>query len=187
MSTFNGEIVEIPDISVDYFVNANQQCYFLSHCHTDHTTGLASLQTEAPIYATSITALFVRRRYPHLEKNLKILEIGIPISVQVSSEANSFVVNAISAGHCAGSCMLLFQIEGFDILYTGDLRISLKNARNIKLLDEVRSNSNAILYIDSTFMKASFRQFPTQTESIKATLEIVEDFLKKSKNHKGLL
>lgn len=44
MSTFRGGIREIPGIRVDYFENPEQDTlYFLSHCHTDHMVGIASL------------------------------------------------------------------------------------------------------------------------------------------------
>ena len=88
-------------------------------------------------------------------------------------------------GHCAGSCMLLFQIENCDVLYTGDFRISLKNARNIKLLQEIKDSSNTIVYLDSTFLKPTFPDFPTQTESVNEILKIVKKFLENSMNHKG--
>jgi len=184
MSTFNGDIFEIPGISVDQFENIHQKCYFLSHCHTDHMRGLALLETETPIYTTAISALFVRRKCPHLEKNIRVLEIGIPTSVELPESDATFVVTAIAAGHCAGACMLLFQIEGCDVLYTGDFRISLKNAQNIKLFEEIKNHSNAIVYLDSTFMKTTFQRFPSQSESVETILKIVDTFLKSSRKHK---
>lgn len=41
-SSFDGIIHEIPEVSVDNFQNTNCKAYFLSHCHTDHTSGLFS-------------------------------------------------------------------------------------------------------------------------------------------------
>lgn len=182
MSTFNGEIAEISGISVDNF-SLNVECFFLSHCHTDHMKGLDKLKTAKPIYATAISALIIRRKYPYLAENLVVLDNGIPREVKLSDDQN-FVVTSLSAGHCAGACMFLFQIESCDILYTGDFRISLKDAQNIKAFDEIQ-NHNAVVYLDSTFMKKSYLMFPSQTESIKTILQIVNDFMKKSKIHKG--
>jgi DNA cross-link repair 1C protein len=190
MSTFDGKIEEIPGISVDEFVDNQAKVYFLSHCHTDHMNGLSALKTEAPVYTTSISALFIRKKCPQLE-NVRILELGLATQVQFTQNDETplnvcnFVVTAISAGHCAGSCMLLFQIEGCDILYTGDFRISLRNAQNVKLLKEIKNSSNSVVYLDSTFLKKTFPCFPSQTESVTKILEIVENFLKKSMNHKG--
>jgi len=181
MSTFNGEI-EIEGISIDHFVNIDQKCYFLSHCHTDHMRGLNLLTTNSPIYMTALSALFIRKKYPQLKDNIKILEYNIATYVEI--EHKGFLVTALSAGHCAGACMLLFQVEGCDILYTGDFRISSKNSLKIKILEEIRANENSVIYLDSTFLKNTFPNFPSQTESVTKILEIVGAFLKKSKNHK---
>lgn len=190
MSTFDGEIVEIPGISVDNFNNNQQKCYFLSHVHSDHLKGLTrlGLVTGVHIYMTSISALFIRERYPHLVSNIRELEIGFPLEIEVllpDDRPIKFVVTALSAGHCPGSCMLLFQLEGCDILYTGDFRISLRNAQNIKVLHELRTHPNFVIYLDSTFMKKSFPKFPSQTESVKKIARITGEYLRRSENHKG--
>ena len=39
--------------------------------------------------------------------------------------------------------------------------------------------------MDSTFFKKSFSKFPTQTESVKKIIELVDNWTKKSKHHKG--
>lgn len=182
MSTFNGEIKEIPGVSVDHFDNKSLKCYFLSHCHSDHMSGLSSLQTDSPVYTTAISALFIQQKCPQLSENLIILEPGIPTSIRLTQNCETFVVTALSAGHCAGSCMLLFQKENCDILYTGDFRISLKNAKNIKIFEDIRDST---IYLDSTFLSTKFPQFPSQAESVKEILEIVQNFLTKSTHHKG--
>lgn len=185
MSTFDGKI-EIEGISIDEFVNIDQKCYFLSHCHTDHMRGLSLLTTNSPIYMSALSEIFIRKKYPLLKDNIKILEYNVATYVEIERKGcTGFLVTALSAGHCAGACMLLFQVEGRDILYTGDLRISMKNALKIKILEEIRASENLVIYLDSTFFKTSFPNFPSQTESVKKILEIVEEFLKKSKNHKG--
>lgn len=187
MSTFNGEISGIAGISVDHFENSEQKCYFLSHCHSDHMKGLLTLQTKAPIYATPISALIIRRRCPHLEENVRTLENGVLNSIELNEDGSSttFNVTALSAGHCAGACQLLFQIEGCDILYTGDFRMSLKHVKNIKQFDEIKNHENLSVYLDSTFMKTSFAMFPTQTDSVRKIIEIADAHLKKARNPKG--
>ena len=81
MSTFNGQIEEIPGIAVDEFteqnIYENSKVLFVSHCHTDHMHGLSELKDfKYPIYATSISALFIRKKFSNLEENIKELEIG---------------------------------------------------------------------------------------------------------------
>jgi Cft2 family RNA processing exonuclease len=154
--------------------------------------GIKSFKSEAPIYATSLSALIIRKQFPHLEQNLRILEMGQATAVVVMKDdrteaLNHFTVTAIPAGHCIGSCMLLFQIEGADVLYTGDFRMLLKDAISLSHLNEIRSNGNVIVYLDSTFMKTSYPSFPSQTDSVMKINELVRNFLKKSKTHKGEL
>lgn len=183
MSSFNGEIKEIVGISVDNFVKINQKCYFLSHCHSDHLRGLCLLITNANIYLSALSALFIRKKFPQLEKNIKVLELGIPTYIEI--EKTSFTVTALPAGHCAGALMLLFQIEGCDILYTGDYRMSIKNARRMKILENIAKNDCLSIYLDSTFLKTSYPNFPSQTTSVDKIIDIVAKFLNKSENNKG--
>ncbi|CRL03060.1 CLUMA_CG016399, isoform A [Clunio marinus] len=181
MSTFNGEIAQIPGISVDHFECCQQNCYFLSHCHTDHMKGLSELQTDAPVYMTTISALFVNKKYPDLKINIKTLEYDLPVVVEDKGVVKSFVVTALSAGHCAGSCMFLFQLDNCNILYTGDFRISLKNRETLKLIEDIKKHSNFVLYIDSTFFNQSYPEFPSQSESCVKITNIIETFLSRSK------
>lgn len=81
--------------------------------------------------------------------------------------------------------MLLFQIEGKDILYTGDFRISLQNTKNIKLLNEIKDYGNISLYLDSTFLSESFQEFPSQRESCLKVIEVVKKHLKLSSSNRG--
>jgi DNA cross-link repair 1C protein len=188
MSTFCGEISEIPGIGVDNFSNTSLKCYFVSHCHSDHVRGIGDLQnSDKPvIYTTELSALILRRQYPDL--NIKQLEIGFAMPMEIVNDANEsvkFVVTALSGGHCMGSCMLLFQIEGLDILYTGDFRISLENARNVKALNEIRRYGKLVLYLDTTFMKEEYQNFPRQGESCKKITQVIQTHLKASSNNKG--
>lgn len=186
MSSFDGRILEIPNIAVDNFDRSDQQYYFLSHCHSDHLKGIESLQTDAPFFATPISAFIIKRKFPNL--NIEELEIGYRKNLETikdDGEALNFSVMALSAGHCMGACLFLFQIEGCDIIYTGDFRISLKNAKNLKPLKEVIEYGNLILYLDSTFMKTSYAKFPTQRNSIKAVIHLIAEHFEASSSHKG--
>lgn len=186
MSSFDGRILEIPHISVDHFDRNDQQFYFLSHLHSDHLKGIELLVTESPLLATPISSFIIKRKYPHLR--VEELEVGYSRNLEVIKNDGttlSFIVTSLSAGHCLGACMLLFQIEGTDILYTGDIRISLDNAKNIKLLKEVKEYGNLVVYLDSTFMKTTYAKFPSQRESIAAIIEATKNHLDTSSSHKG--
>lgn len=185
MSTFNGEVKEFPFIAVDYF-KSNARCFFLSHCHSDHLVGLSTVDSKALIYASPLSALFIQQKYQSL-KNVKTLEVGLTVAIDLPEDergdAASLTVTAISAGHCAGSVMFLFQNESHDVLYTGDCRLALRDLKNIKILKETRRDF--VIYVDSTFMSSSYIKFPSQTESANTIVEMTKNFLKRSENNKG--
>jgi DNA cross-link repair 1C protein len=101
MSTFNGEIIEIPGVCVDRFDNDKFKIYFLSHCHFDHLQGLEK-EPKFPIYCSELSSHFLKQRYPHCSDHIKIVSIGSPMIIQENDL--SFQVTLIPAGHCAGSC-----------------------------------------------------------------------------------
>ncbi|KAL7049115.1 hypothetical protein ACKWTF_003604 [Chironomus riparius] len=190
MSTFNGQIEEIRHISVDSFEDIACKCYFLSHCHSDHMRGLENLsKISSPLYTTSLSALIIQKKYPSI--NVQILEYGCPMNIKFMDDEDKevqFIVTALNAtGHCLGACMLLFQLEGLDILYTGDFRISLKHAQNINVLKEIKNYGSLILYLDTTFLSQSYKHFPTQHESSNKVIEIIDKHLSQSSSHRVCL
>lgn len=188
MSTFNGVINEIPSIAVDNFEKSGMKFYFLSHCHADHLRGIENLNDDSPLYATPISALIIRRKYPRIR--IRELEIGVATNFEVTSNDGKLMkvcVQSLSAGHCPGACMLLFQIEGMDVLYTGDFRISLENAQRIKAFQEIIGYENLVLYLDSTFMSSEYQKLPKLSDSIEKVIEITDNHLKENSSHKGLM
>lgn len=173
-------------IAVDNFEKSGMKFYFLSHCHSDHLRGIAKLLTDSPLYATPISAFIIKRKYPQVE--VRELEIGKGKNFDVKNSngtTKSFVVTPLSAGHCLGACMFLFQVEGMDILYTGDFRISVNDAKRMRPLQEIVDYGNLVLYLDSTFMSPIYQKFPKLDQSIKKITEIAENHLKASSSHKG--
>lgn len=78
MSSFGGSFEEIPFISVDRFDGANLQseCFFLSHCHTDHMIGLENPDgLQKILYTSAISAVIIRHKYPE-KHTIQSLEIG---------------------------------------------------------------------------------------------------------------
>jgi Cft2 family RNA processing exonuclease len=190
MSTFNGQIDEIGHISVDHFENKESKCYFLSHCHSDHMKSLENLsQMSQPLYTTELSALIIKKKYPSI--NICVLEYGSFMNIEFTDDNGKevkFLVTALNAtGHCMGACMLLFQIEGLDILYTGDFRISLKHAQNITILKKIKEDGQLILYLDTTFLNESYKHFPSQQDSCSKVIEVIDKHLSKSSSHRGII
>ncbi|KAL0100152.1 hypothetical protein PUN28_019529 [Cardiocondyla obscurior] len=190
MSTFLGLIEEIPGISVDRFdgENLNSSAYFLSHCHTDHMQGLNCVffynlkQKNKYFYCSKISKVILETMGYVIEN---VIEIDIDVKTEIKYESNSsdiLYVTCISAGHCPGSVMFLFEKMDELILYTGDFRINPKDYRKLKSLhDRDSSHSSpkklAKVYLDTTFLDRDFTSFPTRPESLRAMCKVVTEWL----------
>lgn len=201
MSTFLGLIEEIPGISVDRFdgENLNSSAYFLSHCHTDHMQGLSYeffkylKQCNKYLYCSHISKAFLETRYIescYIESCVKDIAVDKKILVEYKNKNNDketdiLLVTCISAGHCPGSVMFLF--EQFDklVLYTGDFRINPEDYKKIAPLHLCR-NFNMFpkkltkMYLDTTFLDSNFTFLPTREECINVMCKVVKEWLKKS-------
>ncbi|XP_055633308.1 protein artemis-like [Toxorhynchites rutilus septentrionalis] len=176
MSTLSGFIEGIPGISVDRFLDRNREeskQFFLSHCHSDHMLGLnLSESLPGPLYTSTISAVFLKHRYPQLIGNIKTLDIGEPTNITTQPKLR---VTTIPAGHCPGSVMFLFETDdNRNILYTGDFRLSPKDLRNLLALRKIELD---VLYLDTTFFSKQYRYFPPQTQSLNKIVQLSREWL----------
>lgn len=200
MSTFLGCIEEIPGISVDRFdeENLRSSAYFLSHCHIDHMKGLGNdffkflSQEKKYLYCSPISKAFLLANYnffkDHVETCVKEINVDQKVFIEYKNECfetDSLYVTCISAGHCPGSVMFLFEKTGKVILYTGDFRINSRDYKKIAPLHVcnefgVFPKKLTKLYLDTTFLDPDFAFFPSRKECINVMCEVVKDWLKKS-------
>ncbi|KAK5645116.1 hypothetical protein RI129_006416 [Pyrocoelia pectoralis] len=194
MSTFNGKIIEISEISVDRFEknNENSLVYFLSHCHTDHMRGLPnwSFQTsllvrpEVFLYATPISVKILKHLYPQIESKLIEIEIYNSTLIKIPDKDTHLTVTALPAGHCPGSVMFLFETVDKTILYTGDYRVSASDLRKYKAfysLGKVKRIDK--MYLDTTFFNLSYFKFPPRSDSINHMFTVIQEWIKQSSAH----
>lgn len=139
--------------------------FFLSHAHSDHTSGLRSSLSDpdVTIVCSKETAAVIRVLY------------GIPrdkcleIRSSQSLDFDNFIVHAIDANHCLGS--LAFVIESKDGLkevYTGDFRVG------VPILDELRLIQGADhLWVDYTYGVDPIFQFPSREEIISEIITLI--------------
>lgn len=78
--------------------------YFLTHAHSDHTTGLTSSWDAGPIYCSPITARILRHDFRIRPDRLRVLDLDSPAAI------GGVEVTLIDANHCPGAVMLLFKI-----------------------------------------------------------------------------
>jgi Cft2 family RNA processing exonuclease len=147
---------------VDGFRHCTPKCqhYFLTHAHSDHTTGLFKSWRAGTIYCTAVTA------------RLLIEEQGLAQSVVHPVELNKpFVVEgvevvALDANHCPGSAMFLFSVPTDvdtikHILHTGDFRFHQRMAETAVL----RAVKVHTLFLDTTYAAPRW-SFPAQETAI---------------------
>ncbi|KAF7406072.1 hypothetical protein HZH68_005441 [Vespula germanica] len=194
MSTFLGLIEELPAISVDSFSgkNLDSSVFFLSHCHVDHMNGLNNSFFEylekcnKYLYCSPISKLILQNTFS-LNENCKIKEIYIdtPVVIEYDDKQGNnhiVVVISISAGHCPGSLMFLFQKQDKLVLYTGDFRINPNDFSKLRSL-HVKQGYRLLpkkldkIYLDTTFLNPEFSYLPSRKESIMKIHEAIKEWL----------
>ncbi|KAL3909838.1 MAG: hypothetical protein SGPRY_009285, partial [Prymnesium sp.] len=102
------------------FVESSVRDYFLTHAHSDHTTGLTSAFTAGTIYCSHVTARLVMASLGVSEARL------VRIAPGESIRLGPVLVTALDAGHCPGALMFLFHHTDlhYTALHTGDFRAS---------------------------------------------------------------
>ena len=108
-------------IRVDNFTRSEiNQVGFLSHAHSDHTSGLYSTKCEV-VYTTKLTKLLLASNGLGAERvSFRIMRLGTVYAISPYIKAV-----ALESNHCPGSCMFIFMFvkERINILFTGDFRM----------------------------------------------------------------
>jgi len=198
---FQGIIQEIPNISVDYFLDLKSEAFFLSHCHADHMQGLDSpqlnqyLQSKEGtfIYASKQTKTILQnwQKYELLARYIKTVDLNHPTHVEVKD--TNFTVTLIPSGHCIGSVMFLFEGSFGTVLYTGDFRLALGDCCKFKALKanphhpEYGLKPIDHVYLDCTFCYECATNLPSRDECMELIFAQVKDFIAKGPEFKIFL
>ncbi|UCG03529.1 MAG: hypothetical protein JSW11_05950 [Candidatus Heimdallarchaeota archaeon] len=139
--------------------------FFLSHAHSDHTSGLRSSLSDpdATIVCSKETAAVIKVLYGIPRE--KCLEIKSSQSL----DFDNFIVHAIDANHCVGS--LSFVIESKDGLrevYTGDFRLGVPIFDELRLIQETDH-----LWVDYTYGIDPIFRFPSREEIISEIITLI--------------
>lgn len=173
--------------------------YFLSHFHQDHYGGISKkwcyerlfdciedfddLQKYKPIiYATEITAKLLTLKIGidprfimplHMETRYLVMSYMEPRDTVVESDSNEpgLYVTLISANHCPGSAIFLFESLGFDTdnvtyLHCGDFRVDkamLQHRLLSKYLIKRGTSKLDKVYLDTTYLTFHYN-FPKQED-----------------------
>lgn len=174
-------------IAVDAFrygAVKGQNAYFLSHFHSDHYIGLTSTWSHGPIYCSKITANLVRQQ---LRVDPKwVVDLEFEEKIQVPNTQGVFVT-MISANHCPGSSLFLFEKETVTgktsrlqrVLHCGDFRACQAHIEHPLLrpnvLDAVSGKNKQqkldVCYLDTTYLNPKYA-FPPQQQVIQACADM---------------
>ncbi|RUS74132.1 hypothetical protein EGW08_018112, partial [Elysia chlorotica] len=190
-----------PNICIDRFDGTNLKCtaFFLSHCHKDHMTGLDDQKFETALksrsdvflYCSEITRLLLLadKEYKPLGESIRVLEVGTRHVIKIPNDhvdrgGCEVAITLISAGHCPGSVMFLFEGDSSTCLYTGDFRWEPNYASTVAAFKTVeRLKEIDHLYIDTTFCVPAARHIPSRVECADATVSLVAAWLDRSPLH----
>ncbi|KAK7257493.1 hypothetical protein RIF29_31512 [Crotalaria pallida] len=164
-------------ISVDRWAKGSS-AYFLTHLHSDHTIGLSSSWSYAPLFCSRLTAKLLPFKFPDFDLSLvRILDTGSWHTLSPSPAFPATLhVFAIDACHCPGSIMLVFRGEFGCRLYTGDFRWepSCEKARKARemLVDVVKDDVVDVVYLDNTYSNPIY-DFPSRQLAANRIIDII--------------
>ncbi|MGH7911253.1 MAG: MBL fold metallo-hydrolase [Candidatus Dormibacteraceae bacterium] len=120
---------------------------FVSHAHTDH----ARPHHHAFLTRPTLELLTL----PRQPRQATVLEFGVPVDLPDAT------VTLFDAGHMLGSAQLLFEHQGWRLLYSGDLKVRRLNCVRTAI---PRAD---VLVLESTYGRPHFR-FPDPAQVLDA-------------------
>ncbi len=192
-------------VLLDYGVNFDEQdrpifpqhvrprdltCAVLSHAHLDHCGFLPSLYVsyEVPLYATPLTIelsdLLIKDLiklsgyylpYEHREVS-KMLECTVPVTYgEVVEITQNLSLTFLNAGHVPGSSMVIIELDGWRVLYTGDFNPSPTCLLNGADLSNVPRDVDVVI-MEGTYVNGTHPPREVlERQLVEITLNVLED------------
>ncbi|XP_041654366.1 5' exonuclease Apollo [Cheilinus undulatus] len=169
----NGKVIPHTPLAVDFWQVRKcrgTRLFFLSHMHSDHTSGLTSTWSDRPIYCSPTTATLLRLKLQVKDQWIHPLELGVPHLLPLDDISKErLTVTLLDANHCPGAVMFLFEGYFGSILYTGDFRYKPSMLREPCL----RTNTTIdVLYLDNTNCDPN-RTLPSRHQATQQIKEII--------------
>ena len=175
-------------IAVDAFrygAVKGQNAYFLSHFHSDHYIGLTSSWSHGPIYCSKVTGNLVRQQLRVDPKWVVDLDFEKKTEIPGTEGVHCTM---ISANHCPGSSLFLFEKETTKgapksklqrVLHCGDFRACQMHIEHPLLRPDVihavggvsRQQKLDVCYLDTTYLTPKYA-FPPQQQVIQACADM---------------
>jgi hypothetical protein len=158
------------DFNASHLSHASSVIYFLSHAHSDHSSGITPSWDLGYIYCTEITRALILSKYKGIESNRLIaLPLHQPIKLAINLLESEYITVTLfdASNHAPGASMLLFEGYFGRILYTGDIRydhiLASKLSQHAELL---LSSPIDYCYMDNTFNHPRFHSFLSRAECL---------------------
>lgn len=175
-------------IAVDAFrygAVKDANAYFLSHFHSDHYIGLTASWNHGPIYCSKVTANLVKQQLRVDPKFVIALDWEKEVEVPGTDGVR---VTMISANHCPGSSLYLFEKTTSSkgkspkkqrVLHCGDFRACRAHVEHPLLRPDVmdivggktQQQKLDVCYLDTTYLNPKYA-FPSQEDVIKACADM---------------
>ncbi len=161
----------------------------LSHCHLDHSGGLAILHAKgnhSPIFAADVTkqlteillldSIKISREegveLPFTKHDVtRTIESFIPVKYRQPLQLKKTEISLFDAGHIPGSAMPFLESDGKTVLYTGDFKTT--DTRMLKKADTNLPEVDALI-TETTYAD---RDHPDRKSQEKQLIEIINDTL----------
>ncbi|KAF3481866.1 DNA cross-link repair protein pso2/snm1 [Arthroderma uncinatum] len=174
-------------ITVDAFkYGAVEGCnaYFLSHYHSDHYGGLTSSWSHGPIYCSRVTANLIKQQIK-VNPDM-VVELEFEKRTEIP-RTDGVAVTMITANHCPGSSLFLFEKRIGNgkgermhrILHCGDFRASSAHVNHPLLRPDTEDPHTGqsvqqridVCYLDTTYLNPKYA-FPFQQDVIDACAQM---------------
>lgn len=174
-TAMNGAVITGTPIAVDYWrrnKSPSSKVFFLSHAHSDHTSGLSSTW-RYPIYCSEVTGKVVVAKCGVKQSLIRTLSVGnghiIPLD---ETGKETMTVTLIDANHCPGATIFLFEGYFGRFLYTGDFRFHPCMFSNTVLgLNRPVDR----LYLDNTYNSPE-NNFPGEDDCKVKIMEVLAEY-----------
>jgi DNA cross-link repair 1A protein len=149
------------------FTNPFVKHYFLTHTHSDHTTGLTKGFDNGLIYCSEVAARLLMFDFGIRRDVLRPMKLDT--TVVIKSCSGDVLVTPISANHCPGAVMFVFEIvkTGMRVLHTGDFRWSDEQHGGNPVLKRID-----LVMLDTTYC-ASKWTFPKQDHVVQEIAKFI--------------